>query len=139
MSLRNVLVDTGPLVALIRRDDAHHERCSRMLHDIAQPMLTCWPVITEAMWILRDSRTGQEKLLAGFNTGLLRLLPLDESSIPSITRLLIRYASLSPQLADICLVHLAERESIRTIFTLDRRDFRVYRYRGNSEFRLLPD
>jgi hypothetical protein len=37
------------------------------------------------------------------------------------------------------LVHLAERENIRSIFTLDRRDFMVYRYGKNRSLDLIPE
>lgn len=134
-----VLVDTGPLVALQRRTDQHHEICVRLSRNISAPLFTCWPVITEAMWLLRDSFEEQQRLLETFDTGLVQLLHIDESAVPSVRAMLDRYRSLHPQLADLCLVYLADREAIQTIFTLDRRDFRVYRYRGRSAFRLLPE
>ncbi len=49
-----------------------------------------------------------------------------------------RYESIGAQLADASLIHLAEREGIRTIFTLDRRDFSIYRLKDNRALTLLP-
>ena len=46
---------------------------------------------------------------------------------------------MGAQLADASLVYLAQREDISTVFTLDRRDFSVYRFKGNQAFRLLPE
>jgi predicted nucleic acid-binding protein len=92
-----------------------------------------------AMWLLRDSLAEQQRLLGAFDTGILQLLPIDESAVPSLRTKLDQYQSLRPQFADLCLVHLAERERIQTIFTLDRRDFSVYRYHGRTPFRLLPE
>jgi predicted nucleic acid-binding protein len=56
-----------------------------------------------------------------------------------IADLLEKYASTRPQLADVSLLRLADRESIDTIFTLDRRDFSVYRSARNRPFRILPE
>jgi predicted nucleic acid-binding protein len=50
-----------------------------------------------------------------------------------------RYEDIRPQLADAALVYLADREGIDTIFTLDRRDFSVYRSARKRTFRILPD
>lgn len=50
-----------------------------------------------------------------------------------------RYSGMPPKLADAALVYLAEREGIHTIFTLDRRDFSIYRFGRNRKFRLIPE
>ena len=41
-------------------------------------------------------------------------------------------------LADAALVRVAEREKLRRIFTLDRRDFEVYRPARLGRFSILP-
>ncbi|MBX6316249.1 MAG: hypothetical protein IRY99_25550 [Isosphaeraceae bacterium] len=61
------------------------------------------------------------------DSGLIKLAALDETAVPWIVALLDRYAyaSAEPDLADAALMHLAEREGIDTVFTLDRRDFSI--------------
>lgn len=137
MSTR-VLADTGPLVATFSRRDEHHEICVEQLRSLSPPLLTCWPVITEAVWLLRRQPLAVERLLESFGTGLLRLLVLDESAVSWIARFLQRYRQIGAQVADAALVYLAEREGIQTILTLDRRDFSVYRLAGNRSLRLVP-
>ena len=44
----------------------------------------------------------------------------------------------APQLADATLVYLADRDGIDTIFTLDQRDFSVYRSARRRPFRIIP-
>jgi uncharacterized protein len=50
-----ILVDTGPLVALIHEDDEHHEVCKETFAAMSEPLGTAWPVLTEAMYLLSFS------------------------------------------------------------------------------------
>ncbi len=134
-----VLVDTGPLVAILSPADHYHEVCVRTLANLKGPLLTCWPVITEAAWLLRAYPLAFENLLGSTNGGFLDVLPVTGKDSSQIADILKRYASLRPQFADATLVHLANRENIRTIFTLDRRDFSVYRSARKRTFRILPE
>lgn len=134
-----VLVDTGPLVALLRRNDVHHELCSQTLRGIRPPLLTCWPVVTEAAWLLRGQPRAIARLYEGPKAGVFQLLPLGDEALDAIAALAKKDANLRPQLADLALVHLAERERLDIIFTLDRRDFSTLRRKGRKAFRLLPE
>ena len=137
--MSRVLVDTGPLVAILSRSDQHHEICVKALRDLPGPLLSCWPVITEAVWLLRRYPPGVRKLLASLNGGFVDLLPLAGPDAQPISQLMERYANIRPQLADAALVYLAERERIGTIFTLDQRDFAVYRTRRKRPFHIVPE
>jgi|ERR1022692_1672767 predicted nucleic acid-binding protein len=136
--MRRILVDTGPLVAILSREDAHHRPCVAALREMAGPLLSCWPVITEAAWLLRRSPRAVQ-LLGRVDGGFLELLPLAGAEAKSISLLMKRYESIRPQFADAALVYLASRERIETIFTLDRRDFSVYRTGRKRSFRILPE
>ncbi len=136
--MNRILLDTGPLVAIISERDQNHDLCVAQLKVLTSPLLTCWPVITEAAWLLRKDVAAVQRMLAGFEVGLLKLLPLDEEAAPWIANFIKRYEDLGAQLADACLVYLAEREGIETVFTLDRRDFTVYRFGKNKSFTLIP-
>jgi predicted nucleic acid-binding protein len=133
-----VLVDTGPLVAILSRSDEYHEMCILQMEQTRGPFLTCWPVLTEAAWLLRSSAYALDKLLAAFDSDHFGLLQLDKTDLPGIRKLLSKYRSLGIQLADAALVHLANRERIETIFTLDRRDFGVLRLRQGKKLRIIP-
>jgi predicted nucleic acid-binding protein len=138
VTLHRVLVDTGPLVAIFSRRDQHHEACVAELHRIRPPLLTCWPVLTEAAWLLRRYPSQLQQLLSSLNQSFLSLLPLDADAAPELARFLARYGKIGAQSADAALVHLAEREGISRVFTLDRRDFTVYRTRTNRRLRVVP-
>jgi uncharacterized protein len=133
-----VLVDTGPIVAILSESDEHHEACVEQLQRIRGPLLTCWPVITEAAWLLRAYPRAIRKLLSSFHGRPFELVALGETDLPGIAAILIKYEALRIQLADASLVHLANREGIEMMFTLDRRDFGVLRLAHGKKLRLIP-
>ena len=119
---RRFLVDTGPIVALLLESDQHHEACAEQLSHIDGPLLTCWPVITEVAWLLRAYPEGIRRFLASFNGRPFELLSLDDNDLTAISAILGKYRDLRLQLADASLLHLANREGIEWLFTLDRRE-----------------
>ena len=139
---RRVLVDTGPLVAILSSVDEHHAACVKALQQLPGPLFSCWPVITEAVWLLRSHPPAIQRLLRSCFSekpgGFLELLPLAGAEASAIAEVMKQYQDLRPQLADAALVYLAEREGIDTIFTLDGRDFGVYRSAQKRAFRLVP-
>jgi uncharacterized protein len=133
-------VDAGPIVAILSRPDAYHEACVRVMNALTDPLFSCWPVIAEAAWILRHTPSAVQQMMRSIgDDGLLELLPLTGAEGKAIAAVMRRYSDLHPQLADAALVHLANREGIDTVFTLDRRDFSVYRYGQKRAFRILPE
>jgi predicted nucleic acid-binding protein len=137
-SAGRILVDTGPLVAILSREDSHHRACVEALREMAAPLFSCWPVLTEAAWLLKRSPRAVQQLLASIDTGFLELLPVAGAEAKAIAAVMKRYESMRPQLADAALVYLAAREGIGTIFTLDRRDFSIYRTGRRRAFHILP-
>ena len=137
--MKRVLVDTGPLVAILSSSDELHQICVDVLRTLPAPLFSCWPVITEAVWLLRSYPGAPQRLLDSIGEGFLTLLPLASSEAKGIAQVMKRYEDMRPQLADAALVYLADREGIGTIFTLDRRDFSVYPSARKRGFRILPE
>ena len=131
-------MDTGPLVAILSSADQHHETCVETLRHLPGPLFSCWPVITEAAWLLRAYPRAVQQLLRSMDSGFLELLPLAGTEAKGLAEVMKTYQDIQPQLADAALVYLADREGIDTIFTLDRRDFSVYRSARKRPFRILP-
>lgn len=134
-----VLVDAGPLVALIDRDDDDHARCAAALRSLSGPLLTTWPAFTEAMHLLRKRTgwTGQNALWSLVSRGDLLLEDVSESVRERAHDLMTRYRDLPMDLADATLVAVAEARRMSRIFTLDA-DFEVYRLHGRRPFKLIP-
>jgi predicted nucleic acid-binding protein len=137
--MMRVLVDTGPLVAILSCEDQFHSLCTETLRTLPGPLFSCWPVITETAWLLRSYPRAVERLLNSIGTGFLELLSLSGEEAKSVAAVMKRYESVRPKLADASLVYLADREQIDTIFTLDRRDFGVYRSARKRAFRIIPE
>jgi uncharacterized protein len=136
--MKRVLVDTGPLVAIMSRADQHHRACVETLRNLPGPLFSCWPVITEAAWLLRGHAGAVLRLLGSISEGFLELLPIQSAEAAEIGTLMEKYRDIRPQLADVALVYLAERDSSDVIFTLDRRDFSVFNAGRKRAFRIIP-
>lgn len=138
MKGQRVLVDTGPLVAIFSRNDSWHEQCVAAAKDLAPPLLTSWPVMTEAAWLLRSYPFAVNQLLKSVEGGFLEILQLGPEFASWCAGFMERYQDMGAQLADASLVYLAERENLDTVFTLDRRDFAVYRTRRKRALKVVP-
>jgi uncharacterized protein len=133
-----ILVDTGPLVALIDADDQHHTKCVATLQTIREPLATVWPAVTEAMYLLAEVSGAQDILWEMLERGSFHLLPLYAADVPRMRELMRKYADRPMDMADAALVRAAEREGVRKIFTIDRKDFSVYRLHNRLRLVLLP-
>ena len=126
----HVVVDAGPLVALLRRDDEHHEKCREAAAQLPGPLFTTW--------LLRNVPNGVVRLLEFVSKGLVVCQHMEPIAAEWLTHFVQQYDDLRPQLADASLVYLAERLDTDIIFTLDRRDFTVFRNQHGRPFRLVP-
>jgi len=131
--VRNIIVDTGPLVALFHARDKHHEAAKAVLESNPAALVSTWPVITEACHFL--AQAGRRALLTFVRRGALRLETLSVEDVPQLDELLARYERMD--FADATLVLTAEKTGITEIFTIDRRDFEAYRTRSGRRLRLL--
>ena len=132
-----VLVDAGPLVALLDRSDPDHRRCRATLSDLRDPLATVWPVVTEAMSLLGRVSWHAQDALWEFLTHV-AILPVDQADTRRMRALMEKYRSLPMDLADAALVAVAERETIRRIFTLDQGEFSLYRPARIGRLTLIP-
>ena len=133
-----ILTDAGPLVAVIRLDDRHHKECAAVLQTIREPLLTVWPAFAEAMYLLSWSLEAQEKLWQMLDPERLQIADLDMDDCARMRLLMRKYRDLPMDLADAALVALAERERMNRIFTIDRRDFNIYKPAGMKRFEIIP-
>ena len=121
---------------MLSERDAAHAICVKTHAAIRGPLWTCWPVLTEATYLLRRSPAAIARLFEGVENGVVLLQQLNDDAVPRIAKFM--RTNERAQLADAALCHLAEREHLRTIFTLDQRDFGVYRLKRNRSLKIIP-
>jgi len=134
-----IAIDTGPIVALLDKDDRYHALCIEVFKEIKEPIITTWPVLTEAFYLLGFSSLLQDALWEFIERGAFRVYELNLDLIKRCRQLMKRYRNLPMDLADATIVAVAEAEDIETIFTLDHKDFRIYKTIKKKSFRLVPE
>lgn len=121
-----VILDTGPLVALLNQADRHHPWARDEWARITPPLLTCEAVLAEACFLVRRFAGGQSAVLELVRRGVLDVsFHLADGTDP-VFRLLNKYQGVPMSFADACIVRLAEQHPAGVVFTLDS-DFSIYR------------
>lgn len=135
-----VLVDTGALIALYNSRDPAHRSCTETARLLPiGKAFTCWPVITEAVYLLRKHPRQRKSLLHAIHRGEFELLTLTSDDLVAIDDIISKYGDQEIDLADAALVHLGNRERISAVFSTDHRHFAVLRLDDGTSFRILPE
>ena len=129
-----LLLDTGPLVALLNRLDSFHAWAVAEFENCQPPLVTCEAVLSEACYLMRGLAGGREAVLELVRRGMIAAPFRLEEEAEAVAALVARYSNVPMALADACLVRLAEQYSSSTVFTLDS-DFTIYRKHGR---RVIP-
>lgn len=134
------LVDTGPLIALVNRDDPNYAVCRAAAGRLPLgPLVTSWPCFTEAMYMVfrAGGYPAQVALWTLRTAGRLIIHDLTAAEIDRMMTLMDKYRDTPMDLADASLVATAESLGQRAILTLDSH-FRVYRLADGSTFEVVP-
>lgn len=131
-----VLLDTGPLVALLDDDEEYHDWATGGTRRVTPPLLTCEAVLTEACFLLKNLPRARLQMRLWIQSGFIRHVALNEVQVVRALALMERFANVPMAFADACLVALAEATPGARIFTLDR-DFLIYRRHDDQPLPLL--
>ncbi len=124
--MTRIVIDTGPIVALLNRRDRHHAWVRQVLDTVEPPIFTCEAVISEACFLLGRIPDGADAVLELLAKGIVRIDFRVHSEIDALQGLMRKFAAVPMSLADACLVRMTELDTQSVIVTLDS-DFRVYR------------
>lgn len=134
----NALIDTGAILALLNKNDHWHSACVSALEQLRLPLVTSEAVLTELFHLAGPGWREIEAAWKFVRSGGIVLAPIETSELPEIQALMSQYSDRPMDFADATLVHLAKRESLSTVFTVDFADFETYRIDGRRRFRVLP-
>ena len=140
-----IIVDSGYWFGLFDRKDFSHKACKAFLAQCREPLITTYPVLTEALHLLM--RRENVKLGLDFlaflpvlqQQGNFFIFPLTENHLARLSKLMTQYADLPMDLADASLVLLAEELGHGRIVSTDKRDFQAYRWKNRHPFTNLLD
>jgi predicted nucleic acid-binding protein len=136
-----LVLDTGPILALLERDDPAHQRCVELVDRLGEDLIVPAPVLAEVDYWLRN--LGQvatwQTFVEDVAEGAYRLVQTDEQDLLRAAELEAQYASLELGFVDAAVVALCERLDETKVATLDRRDFSVVRPRHCEALTLLPE
>jgi uncharacterized protein len=126
-----ILVDTGPLVALLDPRDEHFQRARRdLLRLQSRELWIVVPVLTETLFHLRRPLL-RRKLRALLAEPLFRVVELSRPMVDSVLDWLDRYADHSPDFADAVLAVLCGERRDTAVWTYDA-EFRTIWRRPNG-------
>lgn len=132
-----ILLDTGPLVALIDRDDDQHSIAKQLFSKCPTPFVTTEAVITEACYLAnKGNSAGAQKIVDLGLRGFYQIAFALEGHQPVLLKLLEKYEDIPISLADACLICCAELQNEPRILTFDT-DFEIYRWGRNKRFEII--
>jgi uncharacterized protein len=132
------LIDTGALLAAVDADDHWHKACRDALQTARFPLATTSAVLAETFYFALKRGNLLRPTWNLIGTRGFTIAPITDADLPALEVLMHRYADRPMDFADATLVHVAEREGLNTILTIDHDDFETYRIGRNAKFRILP-
>jgi uncharacterized protein len=135
--MKPVLLDTGVIVALLDRSESFHRMCAQTVREVEAPLVTCEAVITESCYLLRNLSGAPGAVIENIAAGIFQVPFQLSRDTAGVRQILQKYKDRKIDLADACLIRLADEFGTADILTLDR-DFAIYRWGKNKPFRVLP-
>ena len=135
--MKPVLLDTDVIVALLDRSEGLHEACADAVQQIEAPLITCEAVIAESCYLLRNLTGASEAVIENVAAGIFQIPFQLSHEAAGVRQVLRKYRDRQIDLADACLIRLADEFGTGDILTLDG-DFAIYRWGRNKAFRMMP-
>jgi len=117
------ILDAGPLIAALNRQDEHHRWACETLQRLGVPFYSCSEALAEVAAMTRQPSRVVEMVDAGEIVIAFSLA--DQTA--AVLALLRKYEDQQMDLADACIVRMTELIRDSCVVTLDRADFSIYR------------
>lgn len=136
---RDVLLDTGPIVATLDASDQWHRACASAVTRLLDRCVTTEAVVTEATHLAGRRRGAAAMVIDFILDAEIPVLALDRSALRHASWLMGRYADVPMDFADAALVTLADGLQLDGVLTTDRRGFGAYRLANGKPLRIYPE
>ncbi len=134
----SALIDTGAILAMLDSRDPWHDLCKAVFRQLRMPLLTSEAVLTEVFHFTGVHRAAMQAAWKFVRSGTIVVSPIPDAELAQLRSLMLQYWDRPMDFADATLVHLANRESLSAILTIDQADFATYRLTGKKRFHVLP-
>jgi len=134
--MQNILIDSGPLIALFDATDRYHMASVNFIKQNKARLISSLASITETLHLLGFSRCAQADFLTWINAGAVNIETIANEDLVNIKNMMVKYSDLPMDFADACLIHLGDKLNIDCIATIDR-DFDIYRRKNKQPFTTL--
>ncbi len=135
-----LVLDTGPVLALLDRNDPHHAACVAMVDGFNEQLVVPGATLVEIdYWIRKRLALDVWRVFAeDIRRGAYRLEPTTPTDVARAAELESDYSDLGLGFVDAAVVATCERLDEGKVATLDRRHFSVVRPRHCAALELLP-
>ena len=134
------IANTGFLVALLNRTDTKHSSVVALYTGQTHPILVPQTVLAETAYLVGkvSAVTTLVTFLRSLKRSRFQLVALIDQDLERIAEILEEYQDSRIDFVDASVMAVAERYEAHTIFTIDQRDFRIFRPRHVAYLHLLP-
>jgi len=124
--MQNILIDTGPIIAIFNKNDKYHEKIKNFLKNYQGKLTSTWLVVTEVSHMLDFNIQTQIDFLTWIKLGGLTIEDIEKEDLNRIIELSRKYSDVPMDLSDASLVVLSEKINLKKIITIDS-DYYIYR------------
>lgn len=136
-----LIVDTGPLLASLDRDEPDYQRCRSLLDSFGEPVVVPAPVLVEVDYLIRTRlHTGiASAFLDDLLAGAFGIEDLTARDYQRSREICGQYSDSDIGFVDAAVMAVVERLNEPKLATLDHRHFGMIRPRHVDSLILLPE
>jgi uncharacterized protein len=135
-----VLIDTNILLALAFPKDPNHVKARSAMRELTDERIVAAPVLPELFYMVSD-RMDYASAISAFNLArsrVYRIEALIADDMARMSQIMTEYQDSKFDFVDVSIMALSERLNVTHVYTLDRRDFMIFRPKHCSYLTLVP-
>jgi predicted nucleic acid-binding protein len=135
-----LVLDTGPILAILDADDPAHPGCVALLEEFHEPLVVVSATLVEIDYWIRKRLQPRvwSTFIDDIAEGAYRMEHLSIDEMKRVVELQEEYRDLDLGMVDAAVMATCEKLGERKVATLDRRHFGTVRPRHADHFEILP-